>query len=263
MKAGTFAKFLEKSKIGLKHASPTLLTILSVVGVIATAVLSSKATREYDYICKESEEPMTDKEKALTVIKTYAPAIAVGGATILSTVGANFLNTKRIAGLTAGYAMLGKASKDFEQKARELLGNDKVDEVKTAIMRNAAADPKKKVLTNDKYKDYDNKILYYESFRDEFFELPKEKVIEAEYGVNRKMAENGYVSLNTFYDLLDLTPIDLGDEIGWSYGVGADFMGYSWIDFKHETYAVEDGVENPLEAIYISFPYPPEPGFMD
>lgn len=258
MKSGTFLKMLERSKLNLRHASPTILTILSIAGVIGTAVLASKATLEYKKYLDESENDIykpDTKEKATKAAKTYAPTIAVGAATILSCAGANYLNTKRIAGLTAGYAMLAKGYKDFEKKATELIGEGNVAAIKRAITIDSA---KEKEIKKPESTSDGEILTYYEEFQDCFFELDKATVIEAEYAVNRKMAEQGYVSLNTFYEYLGLKPIDIGDEIGWSYGVGADYQGYSWIDFKHQAFEVDEG----FEAIQIEYPYPPQIDFM-
>lgn len=266
MKGQTFLKMVERSKLNLRHASPTVLTILSIAGVIGTAILASKATLEYKKYLDDIDKPHrreegiipnpTAKEKAIYAAKTYAPTIAVGAATILSCAGANYLNTKRIAGLTAGYAMLAKGYKDFEKKATELIGEGNVAAIKRAITIDSAKEKKIEKPTNTNNGEI---LTYYEEFQDYFFELEKSTVIEAEYAVNRRMAEQGYVSLNTFYEYLGLRPIDIGDEIGWSYGVGADYLGYSWIDFKHQIFEIDDG----FEAIQIEYPYPPEPGFMN
>lgn len=241
-------------KLALKHASPTFLTILSIVGVISTAILSSKATLKYkNYLDEEEKEKPETKNDILVAAKIYAPAIAVGAGTILGCVGANYLNTKRIAGLTAGYALITKGYKDFENKAEELIGKERIQRIKELVAIDSAKEKNVKG-----HKESDDICTYYESFRDEFFEVSKATLIEAEYAVNRMMASQGFVSLNTFYDYLGLEPIDIGDEVGWSYGVGSDLYGYSWVDFEHHEFDLEDG----MKAIHILFPYPPDEGYM-
>lgn len=240
----------------LKRAAPIIFTGLSILGTIGTAILSARSAVKYKEITDDwkLEEP-DKKEKMIITAKTFAPAALIGLATILSTTGASYLNAKNVASISAGYAMLTKGYKDFEKKARSVIGEDKYREIKRAIGIDSA---KIKEYKKADMADSDN-VTFYEAFRDEFFERDKSTVIEAEYAVNRLMATQGYVSLNEFYEQLDLPPIDLGDQIGWSYGLGADLYGYAWVDFEHYIFELEEG----LEAIQILYPYPPDEHYKD
>lgn len=63
---------------------------------------------------------------------------------------------------------------------------------------------------------------------------------DAEYHINRNLALRGYVELNEFYEFLGLEPTAFGSEVGWSTEAGAQWYGYSWIDFYHEYYESDD-----------------------
>lgn len=232
--------------------STVLLTIASIVGVIGTAILASRATLKVHEAMKENDISDT-KEKAKLLVKEYAPAAVAGVATIASSIASECMNAKRIGSLSAGYAMVNKVYKKHEDQIKKIFGSDGQKKIAEATAKDAA----KRLSVHEM--EEEGKVLYYEEYRDEFFEIEPAKVIEAEYALNRLMASQGYVSLNNFYEYLDLSPIDTGDEIGWSYGVGADYQGYSWIDFEHHEYELEDG----LMAVYILFPYPPQKGFME
>lgn len=232
--------------------STILLTITSIIGVIGTAILASRATLKVHEQMKEND--ISDKkEKIKLIAKEYAPAAVTGVATIASSIASECMNIKSIGSLSAGYAVLSKTYKKHEDQIKKIFGTDGQKKILEGVTKESAKERQIRKAAEE------GKVLYYEEHLDDFFEIEPERVIEAEYGINRLMAQQGYASLNNLFELLDLPPTDLGDEIGWSYGVGADYQGYSWIDFEHHTFELEDG----LEAIQICYPYPPQPGFME
>lgn len=100
-------------KIGrsLKKASPTILTCIGAVGVVATAVLAVKATPKADGLIKADSRrnhdgnpyAATKLEAVKSCWKCYIPAAATGVATIICIFGANTLNKKQQASLASAY----------------------------------------------------------------------------------------------------------------------------------------------------------------
>ena len=80
-----------------------------------------------------------------------------------------------------------------------------------------------------------------------------EDVLKAEYNTNRQLAVNTGVYLNEFYEFLDLAPITAGKELGWSTGILESHYWASWIEFDHEKFETDDG----LEGCIISMRYEP------
>ena len=105
----------------------TILTGLSALGVIGTAVLSGiaavKAHKELETL---EDAPILEKIKALTPV--YIPPAAAGTATILCLLGANGLNRKQQASMLAAGAVAEEAFRKYNGRAEELLG-DKAPEV--------------------------------------------------------------------------------------------------------------------------------------
>lgn len=93
----------------------------------------------------------------------------------------------------------------------------------------------------------------FKEYRGECFERTMTQVIQAEYHFNRNFALRGEACLNEFYDFLGLPHIDGGDAIGWDIAFGDEFYGYQWIDFEHESFTLEDG----MECTLINYPFPP------
>lgn len=80
---------------------------------------------------------------------------------------------------------------------------------------------------------------FYDSFSQRYFESTIEKVIQAEYHLNRNFMFAGVISLNDFYEFLELEKTELGDAVGWSNCNGDIY----WIDFNHHRLTLDDGME--------------------
>lgn len=86
----------------------------------------------------------------------------------------------------------------------------------------------------------DDLLLFYDEWSNRYFWKTFEEVREAEYHINRNLALRGDVELNEFYGFLGLEPTAFGTEVGWSLEAGAQWYGYSWIDFEHELQESDD-----------------------
>ena len=117
--------------------SPAIFTGIGVVGVVGTAVVTNKATTKANRIIADAqykrninaqlgeETDLTQKEKVGLVWKTYVPVVAVVSLSVAAVVGAQYVNTKRMAALMAGYVAL--ESKHEEYKVAHLKDMPEVD----------------------------------------------------------------------------------------------------------------------------------------
>lgn len=238
-----------KGVIALKKASPTILTCLGAIGVIATTISAVKATpKAIEQIKHDSRKNHDGDPYGYTKIeavksgwKYYIPAAAIGASTIACIFGANVLNQKQQAALASAYMLLENAYKEYRNKVKDSFGEDTDDLVRNDIVK-------------DKYEQSndisDEDCLFFEINYGKFFNRTREEVLHAEYKFNKKFARDGYVTLNDFYKLLDLPTTEAGDVIGWTYD---EHYGYPWIDFEHELMSLEDG----MECFIINLPNPP------
>lgn len=126
--AGKYAlsKIYRNSSLFIKRNSPTILTCIGASGVVATAILTAKATvKAIDIVKdaeKEKEEKLTKKEIIKETWKAYIPAVAVGTGTILCIFGANAINKRRQKALIEAYKMLDQSYKEYKAKVIELYG---------------------------------------------------------------------------------------------------------------------------------------------
>lgn len=238
-------KLLNCSRLFLKRNASTILTCVGGAGVVATSVMTAKATPKAIQLLEEAKnekgEELTKLEKVKVAGPSYIPAIITGVSTIACIFGANALNKRQQAALASAYALLNQSYKEYKGKVKDIFGEDTHKQVKEEIAKDHYKDTN---ITVD-----DGKILFYEDFSGRYFESTIEDVQRAEYRINRDLAMRDYATVNEFYELLGLDPIDGGDKLGWSTGMMFDYYWTSWIDFNHEKVELEDGLE--CQVIYM------------
>lgn len=230
---------VKSSKLFLKRNASTILTCVGGAGVIVTSIMTAKATPKALFLLEQSKEEKGEELTKFEVVKTaapaYIPAILAGASTIACIFGANVLNKCQQAALMSAYALLDNSYKDYKRKVGELYGEDANANIREDLVK-------------DKYEEtvisvHDDKTLFYDMFAERYFESTIEELQRAEYNLNRELALHNYVSLNDFYLMLGLDPLDSGAEYGWSTRACHTFYGQSWIDFCHEKVTMDDGME--------------------
>lgn len=248
-------KMLHKSGLYIRKYSPVALSCVASVGVIVTAVVAVKATpKALVLIHTDSKKnhggdpyAYTKKEAVLSAWKCYIPAVAFGASTIACIMGANALNKRQQAALTSAYALVQNSYKEYKDKLKELYG----EETHNAIVNSIVAEKCNEIsisspsFISNSSLDFGEGMepeitrTFYDSFSQRYFESTIEKVIQAEYHLNRNFMFAGVIPLNDFYEFLGLERTDFGDKVGWS-SVNGDIY---WIDFNHHRLTLEDGME--------------------
>lgn len=246
---------LHKSGLYIKKYSPVALSCIASVGVVVTAVVAVKATpKAVVKIHADSQKnhdgdpyAYTKKEAVASAWKCYIPAVAIGASTIACIMGANALNRRQQAALTSAYALVQNSYKEYKDKLKELYGEETHNAIVDSIMSEKCKDVSISTmgfLSNsslDFGEGMEPEIVrtFYDSFSQRYFETTIEKVIQAEYHLNRNFMFAGTIPLNDFYEFLGLEKTELGDAVGWS-SVNGDIY---WIDFNHRRVILEDGME--------------------
>lgn len=252
-------KVLIKSKSFLSRNTSTILTVVGGVGVVATAVLAVKATPKALSAIEEAEAEKGEKLTKFETVKVagpaYIPAAAVGVGTIVCVFGANVLNKHQQAALTSAYALIDSSYKEYKNKLKELYGEEAHNNIVDALAIEKAEEVRVynssiATLCDLSVEDGTSEPrLFYDDFANRCFESTIERVMNAEYHINRNLVLRGYVTLNEFYEFLGLAPTEYGSTVGWS--VDDDMY---WIDFNHRKSLVDDDT---LEVYVIETPFGP------
>lgn len=235
-----------KIRLYLKRNSPTIVSYIGAIGVVASIITAVQATPKALSLIENEKEHINERLEQsgwqtrvdkLTVVETakvawrcYIPTAIIGLSTITCIFGANALNRNQQAALASAYILLDNSYKEYKNKVSSLLGEDTNIHIQKSIVEDRYADTDISVS--------DENQLFYEYNYGEFFERTKAQVLNAEYNFNQKFISNGYATLNDLYEFLGLYKTQEGEVIGWSVQ-----EGYSLVDFEHELLELEDGME--------------------
>ncbi len=258
-------KVFRNAKLFLSRNSSTILTVIGGAGVIATSVLTVKATIKASKLVEEAKQEKGDELDKVEIIKTagpaYIPAVLVGTSTIACIFGANILNKKQQASIASAYALLDASYKEYKGKLKDLYGDEAHQNIVNSIMVEKADD----IDVNSSYlctscdlsleENTGEPRLFYDEHSSRYFEATIEQVMNAEYHLNRNYILRGYTYLNEFYEFLGIEETDYGSVLGWA----PNDDGMYWIDFNHRKVVLDDG----LEVYVIEMPFEPSYDFLD
>ena len=251
---------MTKPNLFLKKNSATILTVAAAAGVITTSILSAKAAIKASRVLAHKEEEKGEKltfEETISAVWTiYIPPVVAGMSTIACVFGANILNKRQQASLASAYALIDNSYKEYKAKLKELYGEEAHNNVVDAIAAEKCEDVN--VYAGGLTSAYTQEIesdaeprLFYDEYSGRYFETTIEKVLLAEYHLNRNYILRGFARLNEFYEFLGLEPTDDGETVGWDI---CDEI--YWIDFNHRKAFIGDDNDG-FECYIIEMPYYP------
>ena len=257
---------VDQSVLFVKRNASTILTVLGGIGLVGTTVAAIRATtvasKQLEEAKEEKGSDLTTVEVVKTVAVTYIPTVVTGAATLACIFGANVLNRHQQAALMSAYALVDNSYKEYKAKLKELYGEEAHQNIIHSIAVEKA-DPD--VYVNASYlgsscdlaseeNDGEPK-LFYDEHSGRYFEATIERVLIAEYHLNRNYVLRGYSWLNEFYDFLGIETTDYGSVLGWA----ATDEGEYWIEFNHHKIITDDG----MEVYLIETPFEPRYDFLD
>lgn len=251
--------------------SPTILTSCSVAGTITTAVLAAKAHEKAKErirvevsksvnrrLCEELSPDckirIPKKDAFKLTWKYYIPPVVMGTATIACTIGANCINLKRHAVLAGAYALAETSLKEFKDAAKEIVGEEKVKEIKDKIVDDKIKDnPPSK---NEIAMLGDDKTLCYDVYSGRYFRSSINDIKTAVNAANTELFSNMRITLNDMYYALGLKAVKLGCERGWDFNDAIDYRKDFPIEPRFTSHLAEDNT--PCLAVE----FHPEPDYL-
>lgn len=241
---------MNKFTTKLRHASPVILTVFSVAGVIGTAALAVRATPKALCLIKAKKNELeTDKltpvELVQTTWKCYIPSALVGVGTITCIVGIGIMDKRNQAALTSAYAMLNESYKQYRQAAKRVYGEDADTKIHAEMAKDAlVADNCWGFQVYNMDMDPDSeKLLFYDLTSKRYFNTTMAAVLNAQYHVNRNLSMRGDCSLNEYLSFLGIEGVDGGDHVGWDITYLVEELDCYWLDFDNEKTTTDDGLE--------------------
>ena len=250
---------------GNRHAN-LIFGVLGVLGVGATAVCASVATKNAMDILREHEnEQLTKKDLLKLVWPEYIWTGIVGLGTAGSIVASNMWSAKKAAGLSAALLIAKEqldttraVFDDYRAETMKYLPQDPEEQkkIQKIIDRRPALEPGKTTkFINDKMGD----ILHIKEL-DTGIEYDC-RLVDLDAGINVANSiinEQGFVSLNAFHESIPNTNIS-NSEIGWDIGWDGNRDGL--ISYSPEARLEEGPNGEAIVMIYICFNKCPSPQF--
>lgn len=236
-------------KTFLKQNGSMLLTCVASVGMLATCILVAKETPKAIILLKDAEndkeEPLTKKETLIIAAPVYIHAIIMGISTLACIFGSNIISRRQQTVLASACVLMSENYQRYKSKIKETYGEDAHRKILDELAVEKSKDihisaPGLVTSSSLDFGDHDSKDsrLFYDAFSNRYFESTVDKVLKAEYHLNRNFIFNGVISLNEFYDFLGIKRSDLGDAVGWNIN-----DNIYWIDFNHHKVTLDDGLE--------------------
>ena len=202
----------------LRKNGPTILTALGSLGVIATAVLSTKATIEAShrvYVAEQIEDrSFTKKEVIKMTWPLYIPTALMSAASIACIIGTHGIHARKQAALIGLYTMSEAAFREYRERIVDEIGESKERKMSEEAFERQMA--KKPVTSSEVHVTGRGEALFFDEMSGRYFQSDMESVRKAVNDVNEFVINHGPVALNELYSKIGLTYTTLGDEVGWN-----------------------------------------------
>ncbi len=204
----------------LKSNAPEIFTALGVSGVVTTAYLTAKAAFKASDVIRESEAEhgfATDKKenfkiRTKLVWKLYIPAGVSGALTIGCIICSSKANGKRTAAAVTAYSLTERAFSEYKEKIVEQIGEGKEQKVRDELAQervNKTSGSQEIIVVGKGH------VLCCELFTNRYFRSDMETLRKAQNDINMRVVNHHYVTLDEFYDLIELPYTSNSSHFGW------------------------------------------------
>jgi hypothetical protein len=233
------SNFIDGFQQGVTKHAPELLIGLGVSGMFASIGLAIHATpKAMKSIEKRKEELGVEELSRTEVLKTtwkhYVSTALTATSSAIFIFGANSAHVRRNAALATAYKVSETALAEYREKVIESMGDRKDLAIRDMIAKkHIEENPSKgrEVIVTEK-----GNTLCYDHLSGRYFKSDIDQIQRVVNKLNRDMTYNigGYVSLNDFYDELEIPRTKLGDDIGWN-------LDHGLIDIHFGAQIADDG----------------------
>ena len=219
-----FSQGLKVIQMGIKKNAPGILTGLAIVAGIGATVSAIKATpKALELIEAKKEELQVDKLTPMETVKTtwkcYVPTVVSSVISTTCMIGASSVHSRRNAALATAYSLSKSALTEYKNKVIETVGEKKERSIQDDIAKDRLA--KDPVSSHEVIITEKGSTLCYDGVFGRYFKSDIDTLKRAMNEMNRRMVTGDmYVSLNEFYDEINLSHVEIGDQLGWNIDDG-------------------------------------------
>lgn len=237
-------KWLTNIIDGCKKHSPAILTGMAIAGTIGAVVSAIIMKPKYDQLINEKKEEaeaneteVTKKDIIVAGFKAYWPTLILIAASAGCAIGANVINSKRVAGAMAAAAGFKKLADDTLAAAEKKLNTNKMKEMTDEIAKSRMSEGLKEVdpekIPKQKYAK-EGTTLLYDCWLGKPFYGDRNKIFSDYVTFKDAYFNHGDddVRLESFYMELDI-PFNKTPAIkhqGWK--LGRELPEFKWVPME-------------------------------
>lgn len=224
-----FKGIAKKAMNAVSKNSPSILAGIGVAGFFGSIVLAIKATHEAEEKIEEVKEELdvpelTPQQTVKTVWKCYIPTAVVAGCSAVSIFAGNHISGRRNAALAAACTLSDQAYREYKQKVTETIGEKKEKQIRDEVMQdrvNRTAVSESEIIDTGL-----GSTLCFDSYSGRLFYADIDKMKRAVADFDLRLLRESCMSLNEWYDEINMPHIKLGDDLMFHID-----KGYLEIDF--------------------------------
>lgn len=249
----------------VKKHSPEILTTVGIVGVVASAVMASKATLKLEPVVEKIKNgkdeakslledemfPEYDKDRhnkevarvyvkgAVDLSKLYGPSITLGLSSIACIIGAHGIMRKRNVALAAAYKAVETSFSEYRKRVIAEIGEEKEEDVYIGRQQIEVVDEngKKKKVTKVDPNGISAYARFFDEYSDNWSKTPEYNLLflkaQQNYA-NDLLHARGHVFLNEVYDMIGIPRSQAGQVVGWVISKDGDnFIDFGVYDFDN------------------------------
>lgn len=210
-----------------KKYTPQLLIGMGLAGM-AGAVISGiieapkveqsilDAKRE----ARRKKKRFTKKKETEMRVRGHARTIALFTFSFLAICGGSSIHTRRNVAIGAALETTKVAATEYRRSVKKIVSEDQARDIDEDFeTRTKKKADKTIIITGDNY-------LVKDDFTNIIFESSIEKLEHAANEMNKRMREEQYISLDEWYDAIDVQHAPINTMVGWNFNIGYISLSY-------------------------------------
>lgn len=235
---------ISRQALLVSKASPELLLVAGIAGMVGSTVLACRATLKMDKVLDEGKVKLdiaktlqhddyseSDRRRDVSlihfqtgvrVVKLYGPAVGVGLLSIAALTKSNAILTQRATALAAAYTALDQGFRQYRARVIDKYGEEADQELRYGIEKREIEDPETGEKSVQVTVSGDSSIYarFFDETNDSWSRDPEVNMFflkSQQNYANDLLHANGHIFLNEVYDLIGLDRSKAGQVVGWLY----------------------------------------------
>lgn len=238
MKANGFIKSIIN---GITKHEGTILTIATIGSTLAAVYFAAKDSPKLVAKLDElNEEEATNLEKAKAIAPIVARTAIATGASVGFALANHKFASDTISTLSNSLNVARLAKEEYKKHTEEIAGKEVADQVSNAVANShAAASGVPEVSAPRIFQTGHGNSLFYDDWSGRWFTSDIAFIKDSVNSLNYQLMHDMYISLNEFYEYMDLPAIGSGKDFGWNVDYGTiELEFHAQLDDTDRAYTV-------------------------